>query len=220
MTVPGAQFDHRARAGRHLGAAGAGLLFLLAACGSSGTAAAGEREPPQAGRPAVTGKPMRIAFRDFRSGQDLELVNESHTAPTELYSTILTSAVRKVQTDEVVEALYDYLEEKGFESHARSGAIPAAQDGQAIAGLEVEDGRGRRHWLATRAQDKAEKTAVFECAKAFVDTYNLTYALQAVKLAPGEDPFQNPVGKTKQLEAKPVYQLEGKPKNPPPPRGD
>ncbi len=150
---------------------------------------------------------MRIAFRDYRSGQNLELVNQSHTAPADLYSSLQTSAARKVQTDEVIEALYEHMRGQGFETHSKPGDSPAQSDGAIVAGMEVEDARGSRHWMAFKGQDAKEKAALMECAKAFVDTYNLTYALQSVDVPPGQDPFKNPVGSTKIKDKQPIREL-------------
>ncbi len=185
-----------------------GLILIAAALCACGASARSGASSAQRSKPDVTGKPMRIAFRDYRSGQDLELVNQSHSAPEKLYSSVRSSAVRKVQTDEVIEALYDHLKQQGFESHAKRGEFPTASDGVIVAGMEIEDKNGTRHWMAYKGQDAKEKAHLLECAKAFVDTYNLTYALQTVDLAPGQDPFRNPVGSTVVKDKQPIVEVK------------
>ena len=44
----------------------------------------------------------RVGLRDYRTGRNFELVNETHTSRVEQYSTLRDNADRKVQSDEIV----------------------------------------------------------------------------------------------------------------------
>lgn len=163
---------------------------LLAACASSSSSKAGV-----AAGSGKTGKSISMTLVDYRSGTRLELVNASHTDPVEQYSTARADASRKVQTDDLMDGLWDYLRDQGFERDAKNGNAPTVTPG-AKGGyrwsLQVTRPEGTSYvGEADNAADKDRKRLlVFK--KAFVDTYNATQGWQAVKVQPGEQPFRGP----------------------------
>lgn len=141
-------------------------------------------------------RPQRVAWVDYRSNVRLELVNETHTGRVEQYSTTrkLAEASRKVQTDEVMAGLIDFMRDEGFDSRAREGPMPRGSDGQSVMGLEIEDGGAIEHVLAWRGMPADDREAVLKLAQSFAELFNATYGLQAVEVGQDESPFENPVG--------------------------
>lgn len=165
----------------------AALLALLALLAAACTA-------PASRKPGRTGEPVRVAFIDYRSARRLELVNESHTERLEQYSQVRADASRKVQTDEVMAALVEYLDANGLGERAQVGpapAVPPSGSGLSMA-IEVEVGGATSHVPAYRDMAAGDKERVRVLAAAILDTYNATYSLQAVESRPGETPFETP----------------------------
>jgi len=152
------------------------LAALGAACASSKSAAAAGGH----------GRAIRVKFVDFRSGQNLELVDQSHTDRSELYSkkVRLEDAGTKVTTDEILEETLSYFRDRGFFGRTQPGASPATNEGVWSASLEIETPDGTVHANLGKSSTPAERQAFLECAKAFADVYNSTYQLQAVDRAP------------------------------------
>jgi hypothetical protein len=155
-------------------------LALLAACASTSSSGA-------------SGHPTRLTFVDYRSGQAFELVNESHTDRLEQYSELRSNAARKVLDDGTMERLVEFLEDQGFETRSRPGStVPPSQvrDGALQWALELDRGDGVRHVAAVPGMSDDDKRGLLTLGKAFLDTYNATFSMQAVKV---EDvPFQIP----------------------------
>ena len=149
-------------------------------------------------------RPQRVAWIDYRSNVRLELVNETHTGRVEQYSTARKDASRKVQTDEVMSGLIDFLHEKGFEKRARPGPMPLGSDGQSVMALEIDDAGAVEHVLGWRGMPDDERTSLMAMAQGFAEIYNATYGLQAVEIGQDESPFENPVGPTNKKPASPI----------------
>jgi hypothetical protein len=145
------------------------------------------------GKPERTGQPARVAYINYGaspSGQRLEIVNQSHTDRTELYSTArpIEEAITKVTTDEVMEELLGFLRTKGFFEHASKGPAPATGDGQYSQAIEIEAPGEFVHMTVHKGLSSDERQRFLECAQAFVLIYNDTYQLQSVDRAPDWDP--------------------------------
>lgn len=156
-----------------------GTLMTLTSCASS------KASSPNAD--TVTGHPIRVRYVTYSGkGQDLELVNRSHTDPNKLYSEArpIELAKTKVQTDEVMEATLEYFRTKGFFEKAESGAAPATSEGVYSQSLEVETPERHVHWSVHKGLSPADRSAFTELASAFVQIYNGTIQLQAVDQPP------------------------------------
>lgn len=161
---------------------GALAVWAAASCASSAAHESGDK-------PAHTGKPARVAYVNYAaaaSGQRLEIVNESHTDRTELYSRArpLEDAVTKVTTDEVMDELIGFFRTKGFFEHAQRGPAPAAGEGQYSQAIEIETAGELLHMTVQKGLSADERQRFLECAQAFVMIYNNTYQLQSVDRAP------------------------------------
>ncbi len=144
-------------------------------------------------KPAITGQPARVAYVSYGTGavgQRLEIVNQSHTDRTELYSKArsIEEAVTKVTTDEVMDELLSFFRTKGFFEHAQQGSAPSSADGRYSQALEIEIPGDRRYMTVQKGIAPDERQRFFECAQAFVMIYNDTYQLQSVDRAPDWDP--------------------------------
>jgi len=159
------------------------LAFAGLACQSN--APAGEAKPSPNG-------PLRVGYTDYRSDQVLELVNESHTGRVEQYSKVGESANRKVQSDEIMDALIEHLDEQGFAKLAQPGHSPTKGDGRWLWSIEIERARGPSFVAVPPGLTAAEIKPYIAIKAAFVETYNATYGLQAVKVKAGETPFKAP----------------------------
>jgi hypothetical protein len=173
------------RATRRSFSAAAAFLLVSALVGCTSTSRAGEPA-------AKSGIPLRISWRDYRGGQLLELVNESHTDRLEQYSKLRESAGRKVQTDDVMAAMVDHMQTGGYAKLWLPGSAPAAGAGAWFWSLEVEGPKGVS-FIAEGANTPVEdKRPRRELRDAFIELYNNTYSLQAVKVKEGETPFSAP----------------------------
>ena len=140
------------------------------------------------GSKEIEGSPLRVSYLSFSSGQHLELVNEAHTGRVEQYSQVRNDASRKVQTNDVMTGLIEVLEKNGFRKHAIEGGAPVERGVMAWA-LEIEDDKGLRHVGAVPGLSADDNRDLLRLAAAFIDTYNSTYSLQAIKLEPGKSAF-------------------------------
>lgn len=157
------------------------LLALLAGACSSNPAVA------KAGPGA-----WRVGLRDYRTGRNFELVNETHTSRVAQYSTVRDNADRKVQSDEIVAELVGWLESEGFGTLAQSGAAPTEQRADRVWVLEVQGPEGPRHVLVTKSISPESYATCRKLKAGFLDIYNATYAGQAKQMADGETPFLAP----------------------------
>lgn len=152
------------------------LGFVLAACGSTSSS-----QPSDA--PART-RPIRIQFVDWRSNQNLVLVDQSHTDRAQLYSNQvkLDEAGTKVTTDEVLEETVRFFREEGFFDRAAKG--PAVASADAAQTLEVETPEGTVH-LSLGRSTAADVAKVFRtCRDNFAALYNNVFQLQSVDRVP------------------------------------
>jgi hypothetical protein len=163
----------------------AALALVAAACTSGG----GGRGAPSAG------EPVRVAFVDYRTGERMELVNESHTGRLEQYSEVRSDASRKVQTDDVMQGLVEHLVDQGWARFAQPGPAPAGVGAgdTIVTAMELERDGELEHIAGRKGMPPDDKQRMLQLVAAFVDTYNATYSLQAVESKPGELPFEEPV---------------------------
>jgi len=150
--------------------------MLLGACGSTSTSSSRAADEP------VRTRPLRVRFVDWRSGQNLVLVDESHSDPAALYSEkrSLEDAVTKVTTDEVLEETIKYFRDQGFFDRAQKG--PAVGGG--AQSLEVETPESTVH-MSLGAGTSADDGKVFRaCRDAFATLYNNVFQLQSVDRIP------------------------------------
>lgn len=161
--------------------AAAGLLAV--ACSSA---------PPS--NPDAPSEPLRVGYVDYRNQTVLELVNTAHTDRLEQYSQVRESASRKVQSNEVMQALVEFLDQNGFPELAQPGRAPAQADERVLWSLELERGGAASHVTYPAGLPADQKRRYGLLWQAFLDTYNSTYSLQAVKVKAGETPFQAPEG--------------------------
>jgi hypothetical protein len=163
-------------------------LVILPACGT--TSSAGSKQEP------VRTRAIRIRFVDWRSNQNLALVDQSHTDRAELYSEkrALDEAGTKVTTDEVLEETLKFFREEGFFDHAAPG--PARAGGGSAQALEVETPDGVMH-LDLGRTTPAEVGKVFRtCRDNFAALYNNVYQLQSVDRDPNWDAQNQKTQKT------------------------
>ncbi len=134
----------------------------------------------------------RVGLRDYRSGRNFELVNETHTSRVAQYSTVRDNADRKVQSDEIVAELVGWLDSEGFGSLAQTGAAPTEKSADRVWVLEVQGPDGPRHLLVTKSTSPESYAICRKLKAGFLDIYNATYAGQAKQMAEGETPFLAP----------------------------
>ncbi len=161
--------------------------LLLAGCASS----SGD------GAEGSTGNPARVAYVDYRTQRTFELVNESHTGRIEQYSAVRQNANRKVQTDEVLAGLIEFMRGEGFARLARPGPAPQGSEGSVAMALEIEEGGAVEHVLGFKGMPPKDNQALITLWQGFLEIYNATYGLQAVESQGDSLPFENPVGGTR-----------------------
>ena len=150
--------------------------LALASCASSSNATGSETSPERT-------RPLLVRLIDWRSGQRLTLVDESHTERSKLYSTTksISEAGTKVASDEILEETVKFFRDQGFFSRAAPG--PASQLGQAQS-LDVETPEGTVHMDLAPGLKPADADVFRACRKAFGDIYNRVFQLQSVKESP------------------------------------
>ncbi len=162
-------------------AALAGLL--LAACASS----------PRSDAPSATagkGEPVRLTMHQAHGDRVFELVNEAHTDPVGYYSEKRSSNARKIQNDEIVAELLDYLRDNGFDRWSTPGAAFPAD--QVSWTLELETPAGVSHVAWVGGKDRRELEDLVNIKMGFLGIYNATGSAQSTRLEPGENPFEGP----------------------------
>jgi hypothetical protein len=149
---------------------------LVTGCGSTQTTQAAGARPR-------TGAPVRVLYVNATSGAKCELVNDSHSDRTELYSTKkkLGEAFTKVTTDEVMEEVLKQFREVGFDTEAGPGSIPA--DAQSSA-IEIESDGKVTSWINAKTKSIDSQKRFQQCARLFLSIYSNTYAPQAVDETP------------------------------------
>ena len=161
---------------RFVGRAFALAALALASCASSSKATASENSPEKT-------RPLLVRFVDWRSGQRLTLVDESHTERSKLYSTTksIEDAGTKVASDEILEETVKFFTGEGFFARALPGA---AAGGGPAQSLDVETPEGTVHMDLAAGIRPADAEVFRKCRNAFADIYNRVYQLQSVKEAP------------------------------------
>jgi len=159
--------------------AGLALVLVPAGCASS------------ARKPAAGGSPIRVTWRDYRTGNLLELLSESHTSKVELYSEKRDSASVKVQEDRFMEGLLEFLELEHFAERAGAGRAPREGRELWTQSLEVERDGEVTH-MAVGSRSPADDRLVFQrCVQGFIELYNATQAYQAVENPEGSYEFRS-----------------------------
>lgn len=165
-------------------------VLLASACGSTGTSGSS--------RPEITGVPMTIKLVDYRSGNVLRLVNESHSDRVETYSEEAGAPGTKVASDEIVAVTIEQMQEDGFERYALRGLAPVRTDAYSKS-IEIDDPSGVRHIAIPPQPEQDEWRTMQRCSATFIAVYNRIYAAQAVS---------NPSGARLFLEEKRELQRE------------
>ncbi len=168
---------HRSRA---LGAFLTLAAALPAIVGSAGCASS------PSGAEAAAGEPLRLTFVDHRTHQVCELVNQSHTDRLTYYSTPRGDASTKVQEDEVMRDLLEWLEDHDLDDYAVAGPAPR-MGGGTFWTLEIEGPGGIVHVTETQATPVEDKEGLRQLMQAVLQTYNVTPGYQAVSV---DDPTQ------------------------------
>lgn len=132
---------------------------------------------------------MRVTLRNYDAAQLFELVSESHTSRVEYYSQVREDAARKIQSDEVMDALLDELGAQGFEEFAHPGRAPTQKSEVISQSLEIEHGDTTEHWIVGKGSSPVERQRFRECMLAFVQIYNLTASYQALENPQGSQIF-------------------------------
>jgi len=150
-------------------------LALLSACAATSSAA----------EVSETSAPARVRFMDYRQGTVFELVNEAHTDRVALYSEVRADTQTKVTSDEVMDALLEYLEDSGFRGQARSGVAPRTSDSYHWGG-EIEAGGETVFLLVNNQTPQGERKMFIDCYMNHVSLWSNTFQLQRVDAGPGE----------------------------------
>jgi hypothetical protein len=162
------------------------LVLLLGAVGCTS---------PGSGR-ARGNRKVLVSLRDYRATQRLELASETHTDRVTYYSNERPDAARKVQTDDVMGALVDELDGRGFEAHASAGPAPRSARAEVVRwALEIEVDGQAQHWLVGPGTAGEEWKSFQACRDAFVQLYNVTVSYQTVRNGTGGEFFQDDAGK-------------------------
>lgn len=154
----------------------AGALCVLAACGSTQSSA----------RPEKTGRALRVRYLAYASGQKFELVNDSHSERTQVYSTTkkLEDAFTKVTPDEVLDETIANFKASGYFEHAGPGSAPLSASGDISQALEVEESGRTSFWALSKSASQSDVKSFVACKQLFLYVYNNTYQLQSVENAP------------------------------------
>ncbi len=152
----------------------------LAACGSTGTSDYTKSD--------ITGIPMTIKLVDYRNGNVVRLVNDSHSDRVETYSTERHTAGTKVASDEIVAETIKYVKEQGFDRYAVRGMAPFRSSDYNKA-LEIDDPDGVRYFALHPGSTQEEFQTMNACAVGLIQIYNNVHAAQAVTNTSGADLF-------------------------------
>jgi hypothetical protein len=91
-----------------------------------------------------------------------------------------------------MDALIEHLDGQGFAKLAQPGHAPAKSDGHWLWSIEIERAKGASFVAVPPGLSATDVKPYLAIKAAFVETYNATYGLQAVKLKAGETPFKAP----------------------------
>lgn len=171
------------------------LFLASSACASSKPDESGANS---AVADAASGVPVRVAVLEYQHSVRVELVNNSHTDKLEQYSKIRPDASRKVQDDDVMAALVEYLDQEGFERLALPGLAPAMGSRLTTWALEIETPTSKQHILGSALTTAEDKRLALKMKTAVVQLFNVTRGWQAVQVQDGKLPFQGTTPPVKQ----------------------
>ena len=134
--------------------------------------------------------PSRVRFMDYRQGTVFELVNEAHTDRVELYSELRANTETKVTSDEVMDALLEYLQDAGFHGKTRAGSAPRSSDTY-LWGGEIERDGVTKYMIVGDQTSAADRQLFIDCYMNHVTLWSNTFQLQRVDAGPG-DVFKKP----------------------------
>ena len=134
--------------------------------------------------------PARVTFRDYRQGTSFVLVNEAHTDRVELYSKISADPSTKVASNEVMNALLEFLKTSGFEEQARPGVAPRSSSAWQRSG-EIETSGHSVFFVVNDKTPSAEKKMFLDCYLNHVQLWSSIFQLQRVEGGP-DDVFKKP----------------------------
>jgi len=154
---------------------------LLAGCASGGGSTS---ESTEGGRLCVT-------LFDYAEGRRFSLASESHTDRVAYYSQPRDDAGLKIQADEVVAALVDQMERRGFRRFATEGRAPASGGAVVTRALEIERGGQRSAWIVGKGSEADERRAFFEAMNEFFQLYNISQSYQVIENPGGRDVFDS-----------------------------
>jgi hypothetical protein len=129
--------------------------------------------------------PTRVTFRDYQQGTNFVLVNEAHTDRVELYSKISAEPSTKVASNEVMDALLDFLNTSGFKKQARPGVAPRSSTTWRWSG-EIETSNGSVFFVVNDQTPTAEKKLFLDCYMNHVQLWSNIFQLQRVEGGPDE----------------------------------
>lgn len=163
--------------------------LCVSACGSTGTTEYTKSE--------ITGIPMTIKLTDYRNGNVIRIVNDSHSDRLETYSEERAVAGTKVASDEVVAETVKYMLENGFDDHSIRGLAPYRSADYAKS-LEIDDPQGVRYFAIHAGSSEQELMTMHKCSIGLIEVYNAVHSAQTVTNASGADLFYEQQQRLKQ----------------------
>ncbi len=137
------------------------------------------------------GTPGRVTLRDYRSHNELTLVNEAHTDPLEAYTEKRSNASTKVTSNEVFGAMLEYFDDEGWTNISRSGRAPIVGTGSMRWALEIESPTGDvKHVAISLETPKNQMEPAIECKLGFMQIFDITQQSQAVENSGGGALFE------------------------------
>lgn len=157
-------------------------LFLGPGCAGSGVAEEG------------SGTPTRVLLRDYRTGLELELVNDAYDDRVTYYSSSrnLGETGRKFTEDEMLDGLLAVLDDQGWAGYAQQGSAP--RDGARVisSAIELERNGQTTHWKIGDGSERDMRQAFVNCKQVFVVLYQQTPGFQAIENNDGSFDFEGP----------------------------
>jgi len=155
--------------------------FLAIAPGCSSTG--------ETGRPAKTGRAQRVLYVRYAQQQKFELVNDSHTDRTAMYSTTKSvgQAYTKVASDEVLDEIVKQFKDGGFFERAAPGSAPTEGAPGLTQAIEVEDAGKIVYWAPRGAVSTADAELFSRCRTLLLTVYSETLQMQSVDKSPDWD---------------------------------
>lgn len=183
-------------------AAALGLVVLAAGLGACSSSRS---------KPEVEPMAIRVTWRDYRTGNLLELVSQSHTSKLELYSQKRDDAARKVQEDLYMQGLLEFLQLEGFDGQASAGRAPREGRDLWTQSIEVDRDGDVRHAAVGPRTPAAERMVFQKCLQGFLELYNATQAFQTVEPEEGTSPFKSSSGQPSSGKSSSGQPASGKP---------